>query len=66
MEHITAWYWQKETVPGLLLALQHRKYPGRKASVVLACIADRRDLLMELQTVMLCLRISQSVQKIYI
>lgn len=49
MEHITAWYWQKETVPGLFLALQHRKYPGRKASVVLACIADRRDLLMELQ-----------------
>ena len=49
MEHVTACYWQKETVPNIFLSLQQRKYRRRKASVVYACISDNRELLMKLQ-----------------
>ena len=49
MEHVTACYWQKETVPNIFLSLQQRKYRRRKASVVYACISDNRELLMNLQ-----------------
>ena len=49
MEHVTACYWHKETVPTIFLSLQQRKYRRRKASVVYACISDNRELLMNLQ-----------------
>ena len=52
MEHVTACYWQKETVPHMFLSLQQRKYRRRKVSVVYACISDNRELLMNLQNKM--------------
>ena len=52
IEHGTACYWQKEAAPGVFLSLQQRRYRRRKASVVYACIADSRELLMDLQNKM--------------
>ena len=59
MEHVTACYWQKETVPNIFLSLQQRKYRRRKASVVYACISDNRELLMNLQN-----KIEEELQEI--
>lgn len=52
MEHVTAWYWQKEVPAGLYLTLQQRKYRRRGMSVVCACISDREEQVRDLQNKM--------------
>lgn len=52
MEHVTACYWQKEAAAGLFLSLQQRKYRRRRASVVCACISDRKEQARDLQNEM--------------
>lgn len=49
MEHVTAWYWQKETPSELFLSVQQRKYRRREASVVSACISDNEEKVRDLQ-----------------
>ena len=50
MEHVTACYWQKETVRRLYFCHCNNENTVRRgASVVYACISDNRELLMNLQ-----------------
>lgn len=49
MEHVTAWYWQKEAPAELFLSLQQRKYRRQGASVVCACISDSGEQVRTLQ-----------------